>query len=311
MLRYAARRLAAAVLVVFGVTLATFLLMHLEPGDPARSVLGLRATPRAIAALNRQWGLNSSLPVQLGRFLSQLARGDLGQSYIYNVSVASLIGSRIGQTAALVAVASLFAVVITVPLAALAASHKNGVVDHAVRTVSVVGLALPAFWFGIVLIEIFAVHLHLLPVGGAGSGIGGRLEALVLPGLTASFAMAPILVRSLRVGMIEVLDAEFVAVARAKGLGELPVIFAHVARNALVPTVTLLGLNIAYLIGSTVIVEQVFNLNGLGQLLLTSILNRDFPVVQATTLVLGAGVVLLNLTTDLLAARLDPRIRLR
>jgi peptide/nickel transport system permease protein len=311
MLRYAARRLAAAVLVVFGVTLATFLLMHLEPGDPARSVLGLRATPRAIAALNRQWGLNSSLPVQLGRFLSQLARGDLGQSYIYNVSVASLIGGRIGQTAALVAVASLFAVVITVPLAVLAASHKNGVADHAVRTVSVVGLALPAFWFGIVLIEIFAVHLHLLPVGGAGSGIGGRLEALVLPGLTASFAMAPILVRSLRVGMIEVLDAEFVAVARAKGLGELPVLFAHVARNALVPTVTLLGLNIAYLIGSTVIVEQVFNLNGLGQLLLTSILNRDFPVVQATTLVLGAGVVLLNLATDLLAARLDPRIRLR
>src|ERR1700677_4539356 len=249
MLRYAARRLAAAVLVVFGVTLATLLLMHLEPGDPARTVLGLRATRKAIAVLSRQWGLNSSLPVQLGRFLSQLARGDLGQSYIYNVSVASLIGSRIGQTAALVAVASLFAVVITVPLAALAASHKDGVADHAVRTVSVVGLALPAFWFGIVLIEIFAVHLHLLPVGEAGTGFGGHLEALVLPGLTASFAMAPILVRRLRVGMLEVMDADFIAVARAKGLGDTRVLFAHVARNALVPTVTLLGLNIAYLIG--------------------------------------------------------------
>jgi peptide/nickel transport system permease protein len=311
MLRYAARRLTAAVLVVFGVTLATFLLMHLEPGDPARAVLGIRATRTAVAALRRQWGLNSSLPVQLGRFLSQLAQGNLGRSYIYNVPAASLISSRAGQTAALVAVATVFAVVITVPLSALAAARKDGLADHAVRALSVVGLALPAFWFGIVLIEVFAVRLRWLPVGGAGSGAGGHLEALVLPGLTASFAMAPILVRSLRVGMIEVLDAEFVAVARAKGLGELPVLFGHVARNALVPTITLLGLNIAYLIGSTVIVEQVFNLNGLGQLLLSSILNRDFPVVQATTLVLGAGVVLLNLATDLLAARLDPRIRLR
>jgi peptide/nickel transport system permease protein len=311
MLRYAARRVAAAVLVVFGVTLATFLLMHLEPGDPAEAVLGIHATPSAIAALRHQWGLTSSVPVQLGHFLSQLFRGDLGQSYIYNVPVSSLIGARIGQTAALVAVATVFAVIISVPLSALAASRQNGVADHVVRAVSVVGLALPAFWFGIVLIEIFAVHLHLLPVGGAGSGFGGHLEALLLPGLTASFAMAPILVRSLRVGMLEVMDAEFIAVARAKGLSGGRVLFAHVARNALVPTVTLLGLNIAYLIGSTVIVEQVFNLNGLGSLLLSSILNRDFPVVQATTLVLGTGVVFLNLATDLLAARLDPRIRLR
>jgi peptide/nickel transport system permease protein len=311
MFRYAARRVAAAVLVVFGVTLATFLLMHVEPGDPARAVLGIHATPTAVAALRRQWGLNSSLPVQLGNFLSQLVRGDLGQSYIYGVPVASLIGSHIGETAALVALATIFAVVITVPLAALAASRQNGWADHLVRAVSVVGLALPAFWFGIVLIEVFAVHLHLVPVGGAGSGFGGHLEALVLPGLTASFAMAPILVRSLRVGMLEVMDADFIAVARAKGLGDTRVLFAHVARNALVPTVTLLGLNIAYLIGSTVIVEQVFNLNGLGSLLLSSILNRDFPVVQAVTLVLGAAVVLLNLATDLLAARLDPRIRLR
>jgi peptide/nickel transport system permease protein len=311
MFRYTARRVAAAVLVVFGVTLATFLLMHVEPGDPARAVLGIHATPTAVAALRRQWGLNSSLPVQLGHFLSQLVRGDLGHSYIYGVPVASLIGSHIGETAALVALATVFAVVITVPLAALAASRQNGWADHLVRAVSVVGLALPAFWFGIVLIEVFAVHLHLVPVGGAGSGFGGHLEALVLPGLTASFAMAPILVRSLRVGMLEVMDADFIAVARAKGLGDTRVLFAHVARNALVPTVTLLGLNIAYLIGSTVIVEQVFNLNGLGSLLLSSILNRDFPVVQAVTLVLGAAVVLLNLATDLLAARLDPRIRLR
>ncbi len=215
--------------------------------------------------------------MQLGRFLSQLVRGNLGQSYIYNVPAASLIGGRIGQTAALVAVATIFAVIFTVPLSALAASRQNGVADHVVRALSVVGLALPAFWFGIVLIEVFAVHLHLLPVGGAGNGFGGHLKALVLPALTASFAMAPILVRSLRVGMLEVMDAEFIAVARAKGLGELRVLFAHVARNALVPTVTLLGLNIAYLIGSTVIVEQVFNLNGLGSLLVELDIEPGLP----------------------------------
>jgi peptide/nickel transport system permease protein len=311
MLHYTARRLASAVLVVLGVTLATFLLMHLEPGDPARTVLGLRASPRAVEALRSQWGLNSSLPDQLGHFLAQLAQGNLGQSYIYHVPVSSLIGARVGETAALVGVASLFAVVLTVPLAALASSHKDRVTDHLVRGLSVFGLSLPAFWFGIVLIEVFAVHLHMLPVGGAGSGLGGHLDSLVLPALTASFAIAPILVRSLRVGMIEVLDAEFTAVARAKGLSEVRVLLAHVARNALVPTVTLLGLNIAYLIGSTVVVEQVFNLNGLGSLLLSGILNRDFPVVQATTLVMGAAVVIVNLGADLLVARLDPRARLR
>ena len=221
MLHYAARRLAAAVLVVFGVTLATFLLMHVEPGDPARAVLGIHATPTAVAALRRQWGLNSSLPVQLGHFLSQLVPGE--PRPVVHLRRACRLAYRVpasAQTAALVAVATLFAVVITVPLAALAASRQNGVADHVVRAVSVVGLALPAFWFGIVLIEVFAVHLHLVPVGGAGSGFGGHLEALVLPALTASFAMAPILVRSLRVGMIEVLDADFIAVARAKGLGE-------------------------------------------------------------------------------------------
>lgn len=310
MLRYTARRLGSAVLVIVGVTLATFLLMHAEPGDPTRTVLGLHATARSVAALNAQWGLDRPLPQQLAHFVWQLLQGNLGQSYIYHVSVASLISGRLGQTAALVAVASLFSIVLTVPLAALASAHKDRLADHVVRGLSVVGLALPAFWFGIVLIEVFAVRLDLLPVGGTASGVAGYLRSLVLPGLTASFAIAPILVRSLRVGMIEVFGAEFVAVARAKGLSELRVVFGHVARNALLPTVTLLGLNIAYLIGSTVIVEQVFNLNGLGSLLLSSILSRDFPVVQAVTLVMGTGVVLVNLAADLVVAELDPRVRL-
>jgi peptide/nickel transport system permease protein len=292
------------------VTLATFLLLHVEPGDPARLVLGEHASPQEINALRHEWGLDQSLPDQFGRFVSSLAHGDLGNSYFYRVSAASLIEQRIWLTLSLVAVATLFAVLITLPLATLAAARKDKPADHLVRGLSVVGLGMPAFWFGIVLIEIFAVHLRWLPVGGWGTSFVQHVEGLILPGLTAAFAIVPILVRSLRVGMAEVLDADFIATARAKGIGELRVLFAHVARNALIPTVTLLGVNIAFLIGSTVIVEQVFDLNGLGSLLLDGITNRDFPVVQSVTLVLATTVVAINLVTDLITARLDPRIRL-
>jgi peptide/nickel transport system permease protein len=308
---YLARRLAFALLVVFGVTVTTFLLMHAVPGDPAAAVLGEHATPAAVAALRRQWGLSQALPQQFGRFVVDLLTLRLGDSYVYKTPVTSLIASRIGLTAALVALATLFAVVITVPLATAAAARQDRAADHLIRAGTVIGLGMPSFWFGIILIEIFALRLHLLPVGGPGVSLAGHLRSLVLPGLTASLAIVPLLVRSLRVGMIEVLDSDYVAMARAKGLSELRVLTWHVARNAVIPTVTLLGLNIAFLIGSTVVVEQVFALNGLGSLLLDSIINRDFPVVQAVTLVLAASVVIINLLTDLLAARLDPRIRLR
>jgi peptide/nickel transport system permease protein len=308
---YVWRRLLSAVFVAAGVTVGTFLLLHVEPGDPARLVLGQHASPAAIASLRHEWGLDSSLPSQFRRYVSSLARGDFGQSYLNHTSATALIGSRIGITFSLVGVATAFSVILTVPLAAFAASRKDRLPDHVVRGVSVAGLGLPTFWFGIVLIEIFSLRLHLLPVGGWGESFRAHAEALVLPGFTAAIAIVPILVRSLRVGMVEVLDADFVANLRAKGLGESRVLMVHVARNAVIPTLTLLGVNIAYLIGSTVVVERVFGLNGLGALLLTSITDRDFPVVQAVTLLFATSVVLVNLVVDLLAAWLDPRIRLR
>ena len=307
---YAARRLASAALVAVGVTVGTFLLLHVEPGDPARLVLGEHASPSEVAALRHQWGLDRSLPHQFVRFLGDLAHGNLGTSYVDKVPAATLIEQRAGLTLALVVTATLFSVLITVPLAAAAAARRDRPVDHAVRGLSVFGLGLPAFWFGIVLIELLAVRSHVFPVGGWGSSVQDHLRGLVLPGLTAAFGIVPILVRSLRVGMIEVLYADFVATVRAKGIGERRVLFAHVARNALVPTLTLLGINVAFLVGSTVVVEQVFALNGLGSLLLRSITDRDFPVVQSVTLVMAAAVVVVNLLTDLVAARLDPRIRL-
>jgi peptide/nickel transport system permease protein len=180
-----------------------------------------------------------------------------------------------------------------------------------VRLFSLFGLGMPSFFFGIILIVVFSVDLHWFPVGGWGLTFGDHLRALILPGLTAAIAIVPILIRSLRVGMLEVVEADFVATARAKGLRRSRVLFGHVARNALIPTLTLLGINIAYLIGGTVVVERVFGLNGLGNLMLSAIGVRDFPVVQGVTIVFAIAVVLVNLLTDLAAARLDPRIRLR
>ena len=176
---------------------------------------------------------------------------------------------------------------------------------------SLFGLGMPSFFFGIILIIVFSVDLRWFAVGGWGFTISDHLRSLVLPGLTAAIAIVPVLIRSLRVGMLDVIDSDFVATARSKGLRSSRVLFAHVARNALIPTLTLLGINIAYLIGGTVVIERVFDLNGLGNLMLSAIGVRDFPVVQGVTIVYATAVVVINLITDLVAARLDPRIRLR
>jgi peptide/nickel transport system permease protein len=308
---YTGRRLAAAVLVTIGVAIAAFILLHVVPGDPARAVLGEHATESAVDALRRQWGLSQSLPAQFGHFIADLVRGRLGSSYFYHEPVLTLIGQRIGETAWLVLGASILAVAISLPLAALAASRQDRLSDHLIRGAGVIGLGMPAFWVGIVLIEVFAIHIKLLPVGGWGNTLWQHIEGLILPSLTAALAIIPILIRSLRAGMLEVLDSDFVASARARGLSETRVLFVHVMRNAIIPTIALLGLNIAFLVGSTVVVEQVFALNGVGALLLDSITNRDYPVVQGLTLVMATAVVLINLVTDLVSARLDPRIRLR
>jgi peptide/nickel transport system permease protein len=308
---YTGRRLLAAVFVVVGVVIAAFILLHVVPGDPARAVLGEHASAAAVLGLDKQWGLNQSLPDQFGHYIHDLVTGRLGSSYFYHETVISLIGQRIAPTAWLVLFASVLAVLISVPLAAIAASRHNRFADHAIRTAGVVGLGMPAFWIGIVFIEIFAQHLHVLPTGGWGNSVWQHFEGLIMPALTAALAIIPILVRSLRVGMLEVLESDFVASARARGLSERRVLLVHVARNAVIPTITLLGLNIAYLVGSTVIVEQVFALNGVGYLLVDSITNRDYPVVQGLVLFMATAVVLINLCTDLISARLDPRIRLR
>ena len=300
-----------AIPVIVGVAIVTFLLLRLIPGDPARVLLGIHASPSAVASLRARLGLNQPIYQQLWSYLTGLLHGRIGVSIYYHVPVSSLIASHAAVTASLVAVATLFSVMITVPLAAVAAARRDRPADHAVRLFSLVGLGMPSFFFGIILIIVFSVDLHWFAVGGWGVSFGDHLRSLVLPGLTAAIAIVPVLVRSLRVGMLEVIESDFVATARAKGLRGSRVLYGHVARNALIPTLTLLGINIAYLIGGTVVIERVFNLNGLGNLMLSAIGVRDFPVVQGVTIVYAIAVVLVNLLTDLTSARLDPRIRLR
>jgi len=296
---------------VLGVAIVTFLLVRLIPGDPAQAVLGIHASAQQIAQLRAQLGLDKPVYQQLWSFLAGLAHGSTGTSIYYHAPVSSLIATALPVTASLVGVSAVFCVLITIPLAGLAAARQDRAADHAVRAGSLVGLAMPSFFFAIVLIIVFAVDLRWFAAGGWGTTLPDHLRGLVLPGLTAAIAIVPVLVRSLRVGMLEVIDSDFVAVARAKGLRGARVLLRHVARNALIPTLTLLGINIAYLIGSTVVIERVFDLNGLGNLMLNAIGERDYPVVQGVTIVYAVAVVAVNLLTDLVVARLDPRTRLR
>jgi len=308
--RYVVQRVLAAIPVLFGVAVLTFSLLHLVPGDPARTLLGIHAPQSAVSALRRQLGLDEPLWRQFWHYLDDLVHGNLGTSIYYDAPTSSLILSRLPVTASLVGVATLFSLVITLPLAVLAAARQNKPADHAVRFLSLLGLGMPSFWFGIILLLLFAVSLHVFPVGGWGTTVLEHLRSLVLPGLTAAIGICPVLIRSLRVGMLDLIDADFVAACRAKGLRNSYVLVGHVARNAMIPTLSLLGVNIAFLIGETVVIEQVFNLNGLGLLMLSSIDNRDFPVVQGIAVIYALGVVAINIITDLLTAWLDPRVRL-
>ena len=301
-------RLGQLVVVVLGITVLVFFMVHLTPGDPARIYLGDRANDTAVAALHHRWGLDRPLVAQYGLFMSRLFHGDLGTSLLYQSSTAALIGGRLPTTLWLLTYSTVLSLLMAVPLAALAATRKDSLRDHAVRLASVVSLGMPSFWVGIILILVLALRVHAFPVGGYGVGAAGHLRSMFLPSLTIAIAVAPLLMRSLRASMLGVLDADFIATARSKGIAGRRILVAHVLRNAILPTITVLGVNISFLIGGTVVVEKVFALPGLGDLMLQAILARDFPVVQAVTLVFAVMVVLVNLSTDVLYSFLDPRV---
>jgi peptide/nickel transport system permease protein len=307
---YVIRRLLALIPIAFGVSVLVFFLIHLVPGDPARTILGNKATPERIELLHHEWGLDKPLPVQYGRFVGRVVRGDLGDSLFYGESAGALVVHRLPVTLWLIGLGALLSVLIAVPAALLAATRRDRAADHVVRAVPLVGLGFPPFWVGIVLLLIFSLHLgRLFPTGGYGEGFAEHLQSMVLPALTVALSIAPILIRSLRASLLEVLDSEYVTTARAKGLPERRVLVRHALRNAVVSTVAVLGVNIGFLIGNTLVIERVFDLPGVGQLMIESIFQRDFPVVQGVTLVFAVLVVLVYLLSDVLHALLDPRVR--
>ena len=307
---YVVRRLLQMIPVVLGVTVLVFFMIHLVPGDPATTILGNQATPARVAAVRHAWGLDKPLYVQYWKFMGRVVHGNLGDSLFYGVSAGHLVLQRLPVTLWLIFMSAFLAVAIAVPLAAIAATKADRAADHAVRAVPLIGLGFPPFWIGIVLLLIFGLHLgREFPVGGYGSGFLGHLHSMFLPALCVALGLAPILIRSLRASLLEVLESEYVTTARSKGLSEQRIMRKHALRNAIISTVSVLGVNIGYLVGGTLVIEQVFALPGIGQLMINSIFQRDFPVVQAVTLVFAVMVVLVYLLTDVAHALLDPRVR--
>jgi peptide/nickel transport system permease protein len=296
--------------VLFGISVLVFVMVRSIPGDPARILLGVRSTPQAIARIRAQYGLDEPLWLQYFYFVRNLMQGEMGKSIIYRVDTLKLIDSRIQPTIFLVLGSVLLAVLIAVPLATGAARYRGRLADHAIRLISTIGLGLPAFWLGIMVILLFSISLHWFPVSGYGSDWGERLHHLFLPCLTVALALSAVLTRNLRASLLMELQNDYVTAARARGLSENHIFWRHVMPNSLIPTINLLAVNIGWLIGGTVVIESVFAIPGLGQLLVKAIISRDYMVVQGVVLVFALATVAVNLLADLLTVALDPRVKL-
>ena len=308
LLGFLRRRIVQMIPVLLGISVITFFMIHLIPGDPARNMLGPRATPERVAELRQSLGLDEPLWSQYRRFLTGVVRGDLGTSLYYRQAVGPLVLERLPPTVFLIVYSAVMALVVAIPLGIVAAVRRNTWIDQVIRTVSLITLAMPAFWLGVLLILYFGLHHGWFPVGGYGETFREHLHHLFLPSLTIALAMAPILIRSLRSSMAGNLRAQFATTARAKGLTDRRVVTGHVLRPSLISTVTVLGVNLGFLIGSTVIIETVFAIPGLGFLMVSSIQTRDYPVIQAVTLVMAILVITVNLLADITYTLLDPRV---
>lgn len=297
-------RLLSALLVLLGVSCLVFLLIHLVPGDPVEVMLGEAAQPADREALRHALGLDQPLLVQLLHYFRGLLHLDLGTSLQSQRPISELLWERIPATAELAAAALAVAVVIAFPLGILAAVRKDSAWDYGAMSVSLLGVSMPNFWLGPLLILVFSVWLGWLPVSGREGP-----ASLVLPAITLGTALAAILSRMVRSSLLEVMHEDFVRTARAKGLSQRIVILHHAMRNALLPVVTVLGLQLGVLLGGAVVTEMVFSWPGLGELTIESIQRRDYPVVQACVLVISAAYVIVNMLTDLAYGWLDPRVR--
>ena len=304
MLTYVLRRFLVAIPTLWGVATVVFIMARLLPGDPARVIAGVLATQGDVDRIRRQMGLDQPLPVQYLDFLGSLLRLDLGRSAHTNAPVLEEIGSRLPYTIELAFVALVVAVAIGILAGVTAAVRRNSKTDLIISSLSVFGISMPVYWLGLMLIIVFAVGLHALPAAGA-----DQPTSIILPALTLALFSVGLIARMTRSSMLEVLGQDYVRTARAMGLGSGSVIFRHALRNALLPIITVIGLQVGSLLGGAVLTETIFAWPGVGRLLIDSIFFRDYPVVQGLVLMFGATFILVNLLVDLLYAYVDPRIR--
>jgi peptide/nickel transport system permease protein len=312
MLGYLLRRVLAAIPVMGVVALVVFLLLRLTPGDPAAILAGDNATPAQLERIRASLGLNEPLYVQFFTWIGKLLHGDLGVSLISNVPVMKMIGQRIEPSISIALATIILSVLIAVPLGVIAAWKQGTWIDRFVMGLSVLGFSVPVFVIGYVLIQVFALDLRWLPVQGFKSITGGFwpfLERLVLPTLALSFIYVALIARMTRASMLDVLGEDYVRTARAKGIGEIAVLFRHALRNAAVPVITVIGTGFALLISGVVVTESVFNIPGIGRLTVDAVLARDYPVIQAMILLTSLLYVTINLLIDVAYTLLDPRIR--
>jgi peptide/nickel transport system permease protein len=312
LLGYIARRLLATIPVMGVVAVVVFLMLRLTTGDPAAIIAGDNATAQDVAAIRTKLGLDEPIVKQFTIWITRVLQGDFGESFFFKKQVSSLIVERIEPTLALATATIVLAVLIAVPLGVTAAWCRGTWIDRGVMGFSVLGFSVPVFVIGYLLIYLFAVQLGWLPVQGyqrIAQGFWGFLERIILPSVTLAVVYVALIARITRASMLEVLEADHVRTARAKGLNELSVLLRHALRNAAVPIVTIIGLGVALLIGGVVVTESVYAIPGLGRLTVDAVLARDYPTVQAVILLFSAVYVLINLVVDLTYTFLDPRIR--
>ncbi len=312
MTQYIIRRLIQSLFIIWGCATLVFFMLRAIPGDPVIQMLGPEYTPEAAAALRTKLGLDQPLLVQYTRWIGNMLRGDLGGSIATGETVAGAIASGLPKTLSLAALSFLIATAIALPAGIVAALRRNSAFDYIASVIAFVGVSMPSFWFGIILILIFAVNLRWLPAIGYSEltedGFWPWLQRLILPSLAIGAAYSAILMRFVRAGLLEVLGSDYVRTARAKGVRERAVVLRHALRNALIPVVTVIGIQLALLLSGTVVVETVFSIRGLGRILVGAIFDRDYPIVQGVILLIAVIFVLANLIVDIVYTFLDPRI---
>jgi peptide/nickel transport system permease protein len=310
---YLVKRILSLIPVLFVVTVVIFMIMHLTPGDPAASILGLEASQEEIDALNEKLGLDRPILEQYVNWVGGLLRGDLGDSIFMRQSVGQAIVEHIGPTLSLAILAQLIAVILAIPFGMLAAYRRGKLTDYSVMGLSLVGMAIPSFLLGMLLMLLIGVELRWLPIAGykpLSSGLWEHLKHLILPGLSLGTIQAALITRMTRAAMLETMSHNFIRTARSKGLNEFRVITGHVFRNSLMPVLTVLGQSFGTLVTGAVVVESIFNIPGLGQLIINSIERRDYAVIQGVVLIITIIYVGINLVVDLLYGAVDPRVRL-